>query len=605
MSTNNDFFDFFQREVSYLRYEGARFARAYPKVAARLDYSNVDSSDPHLERLLQSFAFLTARLQKDVEDLFPRISTALLETLYPQFIAPLPSYAIAKMPLFENKSKLTGPAKVKRGTQMFVHGDNGKICRFMTTHEAEVTPIRVENVSLIPSIDLPKSAGRYATQRLIRIDIRSLAGSFGSMDLKKLRFHIFGNPILQNKIYESFFLSENHVGFQRGQSDNKAGYMLPRPNRIFPVGFEDDESVIPYPDHGHPGFRLLQEYYAYTQKFMFVDIDVSDLKTVHKTASIFIEIDDRVKLSPKDLDHNTLQLGCVPIVNLFRKVSEPVRIDHRKPEYRLLADQRRQDTTEIHTIKSVFGTEANRKEKISYSPFFSYTHEESTKNQNQFWHSRRVYSDDPSKPGNETFLSFVDHDFDIHQPDLQSVYAEVLCTNRNLAETLSAGTELQSDQSIPCDTVYCLNRPSPQRYMNQETMSQWRLISQLALGHLSLSDATDRVEILKELLIQHGDFGDGHVIPEIGAIKSLDVKRATRRMGYDSWRGFVHGSKFKLTLRENISQDTNTFLFTAVLNRVLPQFSAINSFTELEVVREHARGTWKQWQPRSGNKALV
>ncbi len=605
MSSHQDFFDYFQREVSYLRYEGARFARAYPKVAARLDFSNVESSDPHVERLLQSFSFLTARLQKDIDDLFPRISTALLETLYPQFIAPLPSYTITKFALSDDNGKLTSPTKINRGTQLYVHGDSGEICRFQTTADVTLAPIKIKNVSLISSIDLPKKAGSYASQRLIRIDLRSTAGSFKSQELKSLRFHIVGNPILQNKIYEALFLGEAHVGFKRGPTAEEKGYYAPQPNRITPVGFAAEEAVIPYPDHGHPGFRLLQEYFAYPQKFMFVDIDTSVLQTNEKEASIFIEVDDTVGLNPKDFDANTFQLGCVPIVNIFKKLSEPIRIDYKKPEYRLLADQRRQDTTEIHTISSVYATETGRKKPIKYSPFFSFTHKEAHDNQSQFWHSRRVYSDDPQAPGNDTYISFVDHDFDIDQPDQQTIYAEVLCTNRGLAESLSAGTELQSDQSIPCGSMYCLNRPTPQRYMNQETMSQWRLISQLAMGHLSLADNQNRLDLINELLIQHGDFGDGIVIPETTIMKTFSAKRVARRLGYDAWRGFVHGTKFTMTLRENISQDTTTFLFTSVLNAVLPQFAAINSFTELEVHKENARGPWKQWQPRSGNKALV
>ncbi len=605
MSSNKHFFDYFQREVAYLRHEGARFASTFPKVANRLDFSNVESSDPHVERLLQSFSFLTARLQKDVEDLFPRISNALLETLYPQFIAPLPSYTITKFDLSDETGKLTGRFHVKQGTQLYVHGNDGEICRFQTSMGLDLYPLKMMKVDIIPTLDLPKKAGHFSTSRVLRIHLKSMAGGLFELDLQKIRFHISGSPILQNKLYEALFLGEARTAMSYGPLTKPERYKPPLPKLTTPVGFAEHESVMPYPDHGHPGFRLLQEYFAYPQKFMFFDVDASGLKTASKECTLYIELDDTVGLDNKDIDVDNIQLGCVPTVNLFKKISEPIRIDHKSVEYRLLADQRRDNTTEIHSVQRVLGSVEGERDPIEFSPYFSYTHAESEREQSRFWHARRSYSNDPKRPGNDTYLSFVDYDFDIMQPANQSVYAEVLCTNRTLAQSMTAGTELQSDESMPVTRIYCLDRPTPQRYMNRETMSQWRLISHLALGHLSLSDSEVSLKILKEIVAQYGDFGDGNTIPEINMIHNFKADRVARRLGYDAWRGFVHGTKFTLTLTDNISRDTNTFLFSHVLNHVLPQFASINSFSELEVNRNNIRGTWKQWHPRSGNKALA
>lgn len=605
MSSNDNFFDYFQREMAYLRNEGARFASTFPKVANRLDFSNVESSDPHVERLLQSFAFLTARLQKDADDLFPRISTALLEALYPQFIAPLPSYAISKFDLADDTGKLTGRFRVPEGTQLYVHGNSGEICRFQTSMSLDLYPLTLKSVDIVSTLDLPKRLGKFETQRVLRLHVRSTAGPLNTLDLQKLRFHIAGSPILQNKLYEAIFLGDPQVGVSYGPLDEPVRFSRAQGDLVTPVGFAEEESVMPYPSHGHPGFRLLQEYFAYPQKFMFFDVEASGFGSNQKEAVFYISLHDTVSLENKDVDTSIIQLGCVPIVNLFRKISEPLRIDHKAVEYRLYGDHRRDSTTEIHSIQRVMGTQEGERDPIEFAPYFSYTHGEDDRDQGRFWHARRAFSADPKRPGNDTYLSFVDAEFKISSPASVSVYAEVLCTNRSLAQSMTAGTELQSDVSMPVKRIYCLDRPTPQRYMNHETLSQWRLISHLSLGHLSLMDNGVSLNMLRELLTQYGDFGDGNVIPEIAMVQDFQATRVTRRFGYEAWRGFAQGTKFTLTFSENISRDTNSFLFAHVLNHVLPQFASINSFTELDVTRAPFKGTWKQWQPRSGNNALV
>lgn len=605
MIDHKHFFDYFQREMAYLRHEGARFSSSFPKVAARLDFSNVESADPHVERLLQSFSFLTARLQRDVEDLFPRISTALLETLYPQFIAPIPSYAITKFETCGQKGKLTGRFRVEKGTQLYVHGMDGDICRFQTCSDLDLYPLEMLSVDILPTYDLPKKAGHFSTHRVLRLHLRSVAGVVSELDLRKLRFHIVGDPILQNKIYEALFLENAATAVSYGSKIDPTHYDFPQPHLTTAVGFDDDEAVMPYPDHGHPGYRLLQEYFAYPQKFMFFDVDASAFQSDEKEFTLYIEISDAVALEDKDFDISNIQLGCVPMVNLFKKISEPIRITHKTVDYRLVADQRREDTMEIHSVQRVLGSREGMRDPIEYAPYFSYTHAEKEKEQSRFWHARRSYSKGGQYPGNETYISFVDYEFNASQPPDQSVYAEILCTNRSLARSLTAGTELQSDTSIPVERFYCMDRPTSQHYLNREAVSQWRLISHLALGHLSLSDNAVSLKMLRELVSQYGDFEDGNVVPELNIMKKFEATRVTRRLGYDAWRGFVHGTKFTLTLEDSISRDTRVFLFSQILNHVLPQFTSVNSFSEFEVRRIHAKGIWKIWQPRSGNKALA
>jgi type VI secretion system protein ImpG len=605
MAEQKYFFDYFQREMAYLRHEGARFAEHYPKVARRLDFSNVESADPHVERLLQSFAFLTARLQKDADDLFPRIANALLETLYPQFIAPLPSSTIAKMDVADAKGKLTSRFKIAKGTELFAHALEGGICRFQTTSDIDLYPLMVKEIDLVSTLDLPKGLGSFTQHRVLRLNLMSLAGSITDIDLQNLRFHIAGDPIIQNKIYEALFLSEPRCAVSFGPMLQPTRMIPAQENLLSSVGFAPEEAMLPYPDHAHPGYRLLQEYFAYPQKFMFVDVNARSFKSEQKELTLYIELADEVGLEAKDISSQLLQLGCVPLINLFHKISEPLRIDHKRLEYRLTADQRREETTEIHSIKQILGIYEGQRDPYLFTPYFSYKHAEVTHEQNKFWHARRKFSRNFKGLGDDIFLSFVDYDFDPAVPGTQSVYAELLCTNRWMAANMPARTELQSDASLPSAKIYCLDRPTQQKYPNRETASQWRLISHLALGHLSLTDSKVSINILKELIQQYGNFGDEQVIPELNIIQDFQAERITQRLGYEAWRGFVQGTRFELTFIEGASRDTSEFLFANILNHVLPQFASINSFTQLAIKKKNLKGIWKEWAPRSGNKALI
>ena len=604
MAQKKHFYDYFQREISYLRHEGANFASNFPKVANRLDYSNVESSDPHVERLLQSFAFLTARLQKDSDELFPRISSALLDVLYPQFFSPLPSYSIAQLALGDKSGKLTGKAVVTKGTKIYSTSKEDIACFMQTTADLNLYPIKVTDVDIISTVDLPRSAGKYPTQRVLKVQLSSLAAGMDSMNLEDISFHIFGDAILQNKLYEALFLEESYTGasFGKGKSEK---FIQPMADITTASGFSEDESVTPYPSHGHPGYITLQEYFAYPQKFMFFKTNARSFVSSLNNLTLYISIADEVNINSKDISSENIRIGCVPIINLFSKISEPVRVDHKKVEYRLNPDNMRDDTTEIYGIKRVFGIGDGQQQPYEFAPYFSYNHGESQNEQARFWHARRTISDDTMRNKSEVYLSFVDYDFDINQPIDTSVYAEVLCTNHATATMMNAGTKFQSDVSIPVDEISCLYRPTRQKYLSKETQSQWRLISHLALGHLSLSDDQVSINMLKELITQYGDFGEIGTIQELDLIAEFSATRVTRRIGYDAWRGFANGTKFTITLSDHVSRDVNRFLFVNVLNHFLPQFAAVNSFTELEVKQVNNEKVWKKWAPRSGRKQLA
>lgn len=604
MTTQKPFSEYFQRELSYLRNSGALFAAQYPKIARRLDLSGVESSDPHVERLLQSFAFLTARLQRDVDDLYPQIATALLETLYPQFISPLPSYAIAKFAQDDTAGKLTKKYTLPKGTPLFTHTTDDEICYFQTGFDLDLYPLMTTKVEIVSSRPLAEFPYSWQTSRVLKITLRSLAGSLGRMELESLRFHIVGDSVIQKNIYESLFVHDAEIGIVYGSEENPEKVDMPRKNRIKAIGFSDEEALLPFPSHGHPGYHLLQEYFAYPQKFMFFEILDLENSSTSEEMTLYISLSDHARLASNDIDVQNFQLGCVPIINLFHKISEPIRFDHKTVEYRLVADNRRELTTEIQSIKSVTGSVTGENKNISYAPYFSFNHHHVAHGQQQFWVARREFSNRPGYSGSDIYLSLVDYEFNPHLPADQTIYAEVLCTNRGLANQIPVGGALQCETANPSSQIYCLDRPTQQLYPNRETTSLWRLISQMSLAYLGLSSEA-QIAALKELVRLIGDFSDGRLIPELDVISGVQSSKVVRRIGFDAWRGFVQGTKINLIFEETSNLDVNEFLFATVLNYVFPSFALVNSFTELEISHKNRKGVWKQWPSRVGSRGLL
>ncbi len=597
---DSNFIDYYQRELSYLRHSGARFAKDYPKVAKRLDLSTVTSSDPHVERLLESFAFLTARLQRDVDDIYPRISTALLDILYPQLTRPLPPTTMLCFDHSRGKGKLTEVTTLPRGTQVFARADNDEVCRFVTSFAVDIAPVTISDVRLINTNDLsPEVARVIEGSSALRLTLTSTAGTFATMNLSKVRCYIHGENFQQNQLLEALIAGSRNI---ITQTDKGVTFVE---EGMIPVGFEEDEALYPYDEVAHPAYRLIQEYFRFPQKFMFVDLTgLEHLGATHE-AQIYLTVDPGVTLNSKDITSETFRLGCTPAVNLFSHVTEPIRLDERRHEYRLVGDQRREKTIEIQTIKRVYATQEGESKVRTIAPYFSYTHDHMLSDESAYWLARRTPVLREDLVGSDMFISLVDLEFNPQLPPSKTLYAEVWCTNRDLAHFITAGTRFDGEGALPACTITSLTPTTMTVYPAMEGASQWRLISHLSLNHLSFSRDPASLAAFKEILQHYGSFGDDTAGKDIERLVGMDVEATSRRVLNEAWRGFVPGHKVKLTIDVNGQNNTSPYLFGTVLSYFFNLYATANSFVELEVYRANHEGLWRAWQPRVGSRQLL
>ena len=138
-----DLLDYYVRELDYLRKDGKDFAQRFPKVASRLDLRESESLDPHTERLIESVAFLAARVHRDIDREYSEVASCLLENLCPSLIQPIPSSTVVKINPSDQQGKITAGIKVPKHTTLTTKTTMGDDCKFRTIWNSKITSLEV------------------------------------------------------------------------------------------------------------------------------------------------------------------------------------------------------------------------------------------------------------------------------------------------------------------------------------------------------------------------------------------------------------------------------------------------------------------------------
>ena len=596
---------YYERELSFIRRMGAEYAARYPKIAGRLLLEANRCEDPHVERLLQAFALLTARIRFKLDDEFPELTDALLNTLYPHYLAPLPSFSIAQFVLDPEQGKLTGGHRIERGAMLHTQPVQGAPCRFRTCAPVTLWPIEIVAAGFDPP-DRYRAPVRAAA--VIRIRLNCAAGvQWQDLRLENLRFFIYGEAPLAYRLYELIFRNVRHVQFR--SEDGRQSVDLAA-SSLAPGGFDQGEAVLPYTARSFEGYRLLQEYFAYPEKFLFFDIGGFGRA---RTAQFGTALDvllflDRAPALEQRIGADNFRLGCVPVVNLFERIAEPIRVTHAETEYRVIPDVRRQNATEVYSIDRVTSAPAGKREPVLFQPFFSFKHVTERESQPAFWYAARRPARADSDAGTEVFLSLVDLNFRPAEPPADTLSLHVTCTNRDLAGKLPIGGDpkgshdFELEGAAPLARIICLRKPTPSLRPRSGRGAYWRLLSHLSLNYLSICDGA---EALREILRLY-DFSDSSAVSQqIEGITGVKSRRVVGRPASMGWNGFCRGIEVNIEFDEEKYIGSGVFLFASVLERFLGLYASLNSFSQLIATIRQREEPLKRWPPRAGSQILL
>jgi type VI secretion system protein ImpG len=582
---------YYQDELIALRELGREFSRHNPMLAPFFD---TPGRDPDVERILEGFAFLSGRLRQKMDDELPEITHALFSLLWPNYLRTIPSCSIVR---YQPAANLSGSVTVPRGTTVESIEVEGTKCRFRTTYDTEILPIK------LVTFRVEEHEGTI----VLGLRFHAIDTTIENIPLTKLRLFFTGEPAVAHTLYFTILnnVREVRLLMPDGKGMEHIIGVLPS-NSIRPVGFLEDEGLYPYPANTFPGYRIIQEYFCFSEKFLFAEIDglrncfLQYSQKVPKAAEFTLQF--VLKEFPEHHESwriNNFQLFCTPVVNLFTMDSTPLSIDHKNTEYRIVPDPRLPNHYAVYSIERVKSWRRNEKLFREYKPFESFESGSSTELSGAYYKLRlRPSMNDDST---ETYISIVHSNSQKRELVEEILSLELTCTNRLLPRYLTVG-DINTHADDTPDTVTFANitTVTPPYTPPLEGDLLWRLISNMSLNFLPLNN----VQAMRALIASY-DFRAMHdkyrarilekILQGMVAITSEETDRIYQGLP-------VRGSRTRLIMNQNsFSCEGEMYLFGAVLNEFLALYATVNSFHELIMV-EAKRGEEYRWPARLGRK---
>jgi type VI secretion system protein ImpG len=614
----NDLLPHYERELAFLRAQATSFAQNYPRIAGRLQLSGDVGEDPHVERLIESFALLTSRIHKRLDDDFPLFTESFLEVLYPHYLQPFPSCAVARFELGGSASQISKASLVPRGTQLTSRAVRGVTCRFRTAYDVQLAPVRVTSVSFRTNIAAPAGTAvpRQATSLLsVQLQIDSPQASWASLGLQHLRLAMDGEASQIAALREVMFGSVCGMLLQTAAHGPwvAADNAYPRE-----VGFADDEALIDYDARSDTAYRLLAEYFAFPEKFGFVDLPLPAALTTSNSSSVTLHYplkdirgdSDTARLL-ETLSERNLLTGCTPVVNLFKQRADPIRVTKEQERYPVLPDARRAFGFEVVSLDKVYRLQKTAQGETihEFVPFHSLRHDELLSEgeaAGRYWTLHRDAVMAERSPGHEVSLAIVDVNFDPASPQTDTLSIELTATNRDLPSLLTVGNvggDLTLEGGGLAREIRLLRKPAPTMRFETGRGALWRLISHLAVNHLSLSGGG--IDALKELLRLYDLPRSAANRRVIESLVAIDYGAATACMPGKPFPTFVRGVEVRLSVDEQHFAGAGLRLFAQVLDHFLGLYVHANSFVQLKVLSSRTQQVLASCPPRSGHSPLL
>jgi len=577
--------DYFEDEMRYLQEAGRAFAEVHPDQARYLNVDSLTDRDPHVERLFEGVAFLTARVRERLDDELPQYSEGLLRLMHPHLVRPVPSFSILEFRPRPSMLQETTVFEPGVEVQSRPVGDESTACRFTTTYPVALQPIELTDVRL----DWPDPSSSTATLTF-SVDRNA---TLADLDLDRIRFYFYADPSDASRMFLYFTRHVSGLTIEAGgESIHRHGQKWVRP-----VGLQSDEGLVPYSEHSFTGYRLLQEYFCFRPKFWFVDLcGLDTLSSVTDTSTFSVQVHfDRSYPEKWAFGKENLRMHCTPVVNLFETDAEPVRVTHRASEYQVRGDMRRPDSVSVYSIQDVVGTVSSTGQRKSYQPFLSMRHD--TGNEPVYSETARI-----GPTGSyDTFLSIGGVGASIEELAEETLTVEVRCTNGNTPREELREGDITEPGSGYVNVASFRNLTQPSRELlpplDRHPRLYWMLVSHLAHNRTSVLS----VEALKRTLALY-DWADTPATRRrIEGIRRVEWEPSERLD-----RGSIRrGVDVEIEIEDgHFADEGDLVLFGNVLSRFLSTYATINTFVHLTIL-SHPSNRSLTWDPLDGTLPLL
>ena len=593
----NRLLSYYQNELSFLKQHGKVFASRFPKIARRLGMVEGETEDPHVSRLIESFALLTSRIHQRLDDTVPEVIDALLSALAPQFLRPLPSACIVMIEPDPQKSGLTGKNVLAAETVLFTQQDTPQLCQFQTVYPVTLLPLSIDATAL-----------RFDSDELnwqLQLGFHVWPGATSIGDSIRLYLHGPGNAV--NILYTLLCSEIKSVSLRQ----NGVNTALTA-SALRPVGFEVCEAMLTRDTRVAPAHILLLDYFWFPQKFSFIDIQLPEefssvgdgtfeLLIVFKRNALTKRLE---KLTPL-IDERFFRLHCTPAVNLFSLRAEPIALSDAMNEYPVVPDTRHKDLIDVWAIDrvSILRKVDNRIDHFPVLPLLeSHPGVNATEDSGLCWQLFRRETPGAQEVEYKPFIAFSQRP-NYQQTSIPEVVSlNIQCTNRNIPSQMQYGRpdgDFDAQVPIAALKIIALTHPTRQITPPDKSTVRWRFIAQLSLNH-QLLDGEQGTLRLKEILALYNFDDSTDKSRMLSLIQDLACQPVTTRLISNDPYSLARGIDLTATFSREALQEPEYYLFCCLLDRLLALYAPVNSFTRLITCIEKETQTRRVWPIRAG-----
>ena len=622
---NRTFLALYNNELHHLREVAGEFAREFPKIAGRLALdkdAKEECADPFVERLLEGFAYLAARVQLKLDAEFPRFTQSLLETVYPHYLCPTPSMAVVRMEADPQSAGTPEGFPVPRGSALRgTSSASDTSCEFRTAHDVHIWPLRVAEGKYLTrnmaELALPDSLRGKAA---IRIRLQTNVGvKLNTLELDRLPIFVRGLNETPSAIFEQIFARASHVIVRTTKANGNVCHVMPA-TTLKRVGLREDEALLPFAPRGFEGYRLVQEYFAMPERFLFfefTELREAIAKCDCEQVDLIILLKESEPRLENVVDAESFDLFCTPVINLFPKRLDPISLGERFSEYHAVADKTRPLDFEIYQIQKVVGQGASAESQQMFQPF--YLARDVDLESAAYFNAHRVprvlsarekqFGATSSYTGSELYISLVDGQNAPYRAELAQINATALCSNRHLPiqlVTRQGKTDFRLDLFAPVSSIRCVAGPTDPRPAHPDGEIAWRVISHMSLNYLSLlnQDGDAGPSGLREMLKLYCDVHDARSQKQVDGILAAYCKPIIRRVESPGPLTFGRGLEVVVEFDEHGFEGTGIFILGSVLEQFFSRYVSLNSFTET-VIRSQQRGDIIRWPTHPGKRPII
>ncbi|HEV6968738.1 type VI secretion system baseplate subunit TssF [Roseateles sp.] len=619
---------YYNEELVYMRESAGDFARLHPKIARRLGMQGHEVADPYVERLIEAFSFMSARMRIKLDAEFPRFTQRLLEVVYPNYVSPTPSMTVVQLHPLLTEGDFSKGFRVPRATALYAKVPEGEVtaCQFRTTQDVTLWPLEISEARLagvppdIPSPDryLPPHVQVQASLRL-RLRLRGELRFCDLRGLDRLPIYLCGQEQLASHLFELL-----HAG-SAASLVGTPGRMSQQPHivaedALVHEGLTPADSMLPLPWNSWFGHNLLHEYFACPARFYFFALQglAPGLARIQGQEAEVVVLLTRSKASlAAQVDASQFALHCTPAINLFEHRTDRLEVPPSGDEVHLVPDRSRPLDFEVYSVSQLLGQKARSTESLPFRPLFqTLNHDEG--NHGRYFSVRREprlvpentrkYGTRTSYVGTETFLSLVDQYEAPYAEDLRYLSVQAWVTNRDLPRLVprNGRDDLRTAESLPVEHIGLVRPPSAPHPPFAEGELAWRLIRQLGFNYLPLHDTSERegAQALRDMLRLFVFQDDAVALQQINSLMGSRIQAVTRRLPGSGPLLYGRGVECTLTVDEDGFSGVSPYLFGLVMEHYLARHVAINTFVQ---TRLHSlqRGEVATWPVRMGQRGGV